>query len=168
MTELKESSFENTCGCTALDMPEWREMTEQIDCRAKQPSHVACVSEDLKCWGAWDTTLRAKSQGHHMTDRLEERGVERANLPRRSSLKGRERAIVNQTSSRSVSKLATLKKLLRDGVERIMRFPERADTILNWTELKEQKSQQKWICVWQFNLSQQVHINKTKHSTRCS
>ena len=36
---------------------------------------------------------RAQSQGHHTIDRLEERGVERESA-RRSSLKGRERAIV--------------------------------------------------------------------------
>ena len=38
---------------------------------------------------------------------------------RRSSLKGRERAIVNQTNTGTVSK-ATLGKLLTDGVERII------------------------------------------------
>ena len=32
------SAFENVCGCTALDMPKLKEMTEQIDCWAKQPS----------------------------------------------------------------------------------------------------------------------------------
>ncbi len=41
--------------------------------------------------------LRAQSQGHHTIDRLEERGVERGSA-RRSSLKGRERVIVNQTN----------------------------------------------------------------------
>ena len=41
--------------------------------------------------------LRAQSQGRHTIDRLEERGVERGSA-RRSSLKGRERAIVNQTN----------------------------------------------------------------------
>jgi len=47
------------------------------------------------------------------------------------SLKGRERAIVSQTNIGSVSK-ATLRKLLRDVVERIiMGFSERLDTILN-------------------------------------
>ena len=46
---------------TALDMPEWREMTEQTDWREKQPSQVACVSEDLKCWGTWDTTCEYKA-----------------------------------------------------------------------------------------------------------
>ena len=56
------SRLENTCGRTALDMPEWREMTEQIDWRAKQPSQVACFSEGLKCWGAWDTTYGHKAK----------------------------------------------------------------------------------------------------------
>ena len=65
--------------------------------------------------------LRAQSQGHHTVDRLEERGVERRSA-RRSSLKGRERAIVNQTNVGTVSK-ETLVKLLRDGVERIWAFP---------------------------------------------
>ena len=63
-----------------------------------------------------------QSQGHHTIDRLEERGVERESA-RRSSLKGRERAIVNQTNIGTVSK-AMLGKPLRDEVERI-------DTILN-------------------------------------
>ena len=39
--------------------------------------------------------LRAKNQGRHTIDRLEERGVEREST-RRMSLKGRESAIVNQ------------------------------------------------------------------------
>ena len=34
---------------TVLDVPESKEITEQIDWRAKQPSQAACVSEDLKC-----------------------------------------------------------------------------------------------------------------------
>ena len=65
--------------------------------------------------------LRAQSQGHHSIERLEERGVERGSA-RRSSLKGRERAIANQTNIATVLK-ATLGKLLRDGVERIWAFP---------------------------------------------
>ena len=55
-------------------------------------------------------------------DHLEERGVERGSA-RRSSLKGRQRAIVNQTHAGTVSK-ATLRKRLSDGVERV-------DTVLN-------------------------------------
>ena len=65
--------------------------------------------------------LRAQSQGHHTVDRPEERNVERGSA-RRSSLKGRERAIVNQTNIGTVSK-ATLGKLLRDEVECIWDFP---------------------------------------------
>ena len=41
--------------------------------------------------------LRAQSQGHHTIDCLEERGVERGRV-RQSSLKGRERVIVNQSN----------------------------------------------------------------------
>ena len=76
--------------------------------------------------------MRARSQGHHTIDRLEERGVERRSA-RRSSLKGREMVIVSQTNVGSVSK-TTLGKLLRDWVERIKKlfaFSERIDTILN-------------------------------------
>ena len=65
--------------------------------------------------------LRAQSQGHHPIDRLEERGVERGSA-RRSSLRGRERAIVNRTNIGTVSK-ATLGKRLRDGVDRLWAFP---------------------------------------------
>ena len=73
--------------------------------------------------------VRAQSQGHHIIDRLEERGVERGSA-RRSSLKGRERDIVSQTNIGTVSN-ATLGKLLRDGVERMWAFFECIDTILN-------------------------------------
>ena len=62
--------------------------------------------------------LRAQSQGHHTIDCLEERDVERGSV-RRSSFKERERAIISQTNIGTVSK-ATLGKLLRDGVERII------------------------------------------------
>ena len=66
--------------------------------------------------------LRAQSQRHHTIDRLGERGVERGGA-RRSSLKGRERAIVNQTNIGTVSK-AALGKPLRDGMgKRIWAFP---------------------------------------------
>ena len=54
--------------------------------------------------------LRALSQGHHTIDRLEERGVETESA-RGSSSKGRERAIVSQTNTGTVSK-ATVGKLL--------------------------------------------------------
>ena len=32
-------------------------MTEQIHRQAKQSSQVACFSEDLECWGAWDISV---------------------------------------------------------------------------------------------------------------
>ena len=64
---------------------------------------------------------RAQSQGHHSIDRLEERSEERGSA-RRSSFKGRERAIVSQTNIGTVSK-ATLGKFLRDVMERTWAFP---------------------------------------------
>ena len=74
--------------------------------------------------------LRAQSQAHHAINHLEETGVERGSA-RQSSLKGQERAIVNQTNIRTVSK-ATLGKHLRDGMDGApMGFSERIDTILN-------------------------------------
>ena len=81
--------------------------------------------------------MRAQSQSSNTIDGLEERGVERGSA-RRSSLKGRKRAVVNQTNTGTVSK-ATFGKFLRDVVERIgccccffvVFSPERTDTILN-------------------------------------
>ena len=65
------------------------------------------------------------------TSPREERGVGRGSS-RRSSLKGRERAIVSQTNIGTVSVRGNVGKLLIDGVERIwVFFPERIDTILN-------------------------------------
>ena len=54
-------------------------------------------------------------------DDLEERSVERGST-KRSSLRDRERAIVSQTNTGTVS-TATLGKLLTDGMERIWAFP---------------------------------------------
>ena len=115
------STSENSCGCTALDMPEWREITEQTDWWAKQPSEFACFSEDLKCWAASDTTCVHKAKGITplITWRREAWKEESVS---RSSLKGRERAIVNQTNIGTVSK-AMLGMLVRDGVDRIWAFP---------------------------------------------
>ena len=43
-------------------MPEWSEMTKQLDWRAKQISLVAWVSEDMKYWEAWDITCGPKAK----------------------------------------------------------------------------------------------------------
>ena len=37
MCQWSTSTFEEYCGCTVVDMPELKEMTEQIDWREKQP-----------------------------------------------------------------------------------------------------------------------------------
>ena len=62
MCHWSTSTLENSCGCTALDTTEWREMTVEIDWRAKQPSQAACVPEDLKYWRAWDTSCGHKAK----------------------------------------------------------------------------------------------------------
>ena len=121
-----------------LDLLEWRKTTEQIDWLAKQPSQVACFSEDLKCWEAWDTTCGHKV--NHITPSIawrREASKEEA-LDDLQSLKEQERAIVNQTNIGTVSK-GTLGKLLTDGLERICAFPS-ADTILNWIEMNSVSS----------------------------
>ena len=63
---------------TVLNMLESsrRKMTEQKMWRAEQPSQVASVLENLKCWGAWDTTCK-HSQAHHFVERHEERVAEK-------------------------------------------------------------------------------------------
>ena len=142
MCQWSTSTFKNSCGCTALDMPEWREATEQIDWRAKQPPRVACFSEDLKCWEAWDTNCgqKAKDIIPSITWRREALCVERWSA-RRSSLKGREKAIVSRTT---IGALAILKATLEGTSERrvgaYMGFSQRIDTILNWIELNWTKS----------------------------
>ena len=81
--------------------------------------HVAC-----------EFSMCDSVQGHHTIDSLEDRGVERGSA-RQTSLKGRERAIVNQTNIGTVSKV-TLGTFLRDGMERILFFLlffERIDTV---------------------------------------
>ena len=78
--------------------------------------------------------MRAQRQGRNTIDRLEERGYVERGSTRRSSLKGREKAIVRKTNIGTVSK-ATLGKLLRRGGAH-MGFSERVDTIFRCTELR--------------------------------
>ena len=62
-----------------------------------------------------------EAEEHHTVDRLRERGVKRGS-GRKSELKGRERGTINQTNIGTVSR-ATVRRLLRDGTERIWAFP---------------------------------------------
>ena len=103
MCQLSTSTLQNSYGCTALDMPEWREMAKQIDWPEKAAIKSGLRpgrSEVLRSLGHY---LWAQSQGHRTMDRLEERGVERESA-RRSSLKGRERATANQTNIGTILK----------------------------------------------------------------
>ena len=76
--------------------------------------------------------MRSQSQGHHIIDHLEERGVERGSA-RRSSLKGRERAIVSQTNIGTVLK-ATLGNFWEIKWSAYGLSECRIDTIWKWTE----------------------------------
>ena len=101
--------------------------------------HKWLVSEDLKCWGASDTTcMQAQSQRHHTIDHLEERGVERGST-------WWERADISQTNTEAVSK-ATLAKLLRDWIDSIygLSWGHRYHLELNSTELVCQYSAGTW------------------------
>ena len=99
----------------------WVNGNDRADWLAKQPSQVACFSEDLKCWEAWDTTC-----GHKAKDITPSIAWRREAWKEEAlddfPLKGRERAIVSQANIGTVSK-AILGKPQRDGVERIWAFP---------------------------------------------
>ena len=89
--------------------------------------------------------LRAHSLGHHTIDRLEERGVERGGDALRSSLKGRERAIVSQTNTETVSKAFFGKRLRGWAGAHIYGLHFRAHTILlelNRTENNERRDRE--------------------------
>ena len=102
---------------------------DSADRLAGKVTVTSCLHlERSKVLRSWRDYLRAQIQGHHTTDRLEETAVERGSA-RRSSLKGRERAIVSQKNIGTVSK-ATLRKLPTDGVERHMCSSERIDAVL--------------------------------------
>ena len=82
--------------------------------------HSGCL-ELATDWTAWSWCVRAG---------LLVFPSQKGGSARRVSLKGRERAVIDQTNIGTVSK-ATLGTLLRDGVERIWAFPSETDTILN-------------------------------------
>ena len=80
---------QNSCRCTALDMPERKELTDD---RVDRLAGKATTTSSLRLGRSeversFRHYLRAQSQGHHAIDRLEERGVEIGSA-RRSSLKG--------------------------------------------------------------------------------
>ena len=87
-----------------------------------------CVSKDIKCCGAWDTTRRPKALDD--TPFLEARGVERGSARRRrSSLKGNHRSVRSALELFQKQRCANLK---RQGGRRITGFP-----LSSWPELYE-------------------------------
>ena len=89
--------------------------------RADRLADDAAITSGLRLRGfEMLKELETQSQRHHAIDRLEERGRERG-MSRRSSRKGRERAVVSQTNVGAVS-VAILGKLPKDSLERIWAF----------------------------------------------
>ena len=137
------STFRNCSGCAGLDIPAWREMTEQIDWQSKQPSQMVCILEDLKCWGAWDTTCGPKTNGiAWLISQRREAWTEEA--LKWSSLKEWDRAIVSQTDIEIVIKGNIEKTPKRWGGTHNIGSSECINTILNWPELNSFTS-----CFWQ-------------------
>ena len=127
MCQCSTSTFEDSpCECTVLvDMPESRDVTEQINWRGKkQPSQVACVSEDLK-WRSRTLRVRASTKPRTSHHRSPER-----------TRKGHRRSDEHWKCFRGIM----AKLSLREGVERIWVFHERVDIIVNWSEPKLAKA----------------------------
>ena len=108
--------------------------SSSFTCRADRLAGKATITGGL-CLGRYEVLrslrhyLRAQCQGHHTIDRLQERGVERGSV-QRSSLRGRERAIINQTNTGTVPKATFWETPERRGGAHIG-LPECIYTILN-------------------------------------
>ena len=117
MCRWSTSTFGNPCGCTARYMPEWSEYrrpSRQTGGQRNEHKWFASRKEVLR---SLRLSARTKPRVYHSIDRLEERGVKRGSF-RRSSLRGRERVILNQTNTGNV-----LKATSERGVERMWAFP---------------------------------------------
>ena len=85
----------------------------------KKPTHIR---GGILLKSLWHYTCGHKAKDTTPLIAWRREGIARGSSQQRSSLRGRERAIVNQTNIRTVSR-ATLGKLLRDGEERTRAFP---------------------------------------------
>ena len=106
--------------------------------QSMHPLQMAYVSEDLKCWGAWDSTSRHRTQGHHTIDRLEERQAQKEealdDLPWKDV---QERAIVNpmNTGTFSQTRWGNLWEMGWSVYIFFLPLADRHHLELNWTEL---------------------------------
>ena len=102
-------------------------MIKQIDWRAKQPTHGLFLGRS-EVFRSLRHYLREQSQAHsHTIDRLEEKGVDTGSASR-SSLKGRQMAIVRRTRIGTAGNLGETSER-RGGAH--VDFFERIDSILN-------------------------------------
>ena len=149
MCQWTTSTVKNSLGCTALDMLGWREMTEQIDWQEKQPSQVACVSEDLKCWAAWGH--KAKNITPSVAWRREvwtEEAVD--DLPWKD-----ERRPPSTRQTLELFQRQHPGNLWEMGWSAYMGFSKHIETVLNWTEpnkalssMTAKNTHQQHVLVW--------------------
>ena len=133
-----------------LDIPEWSEMTEQIEWRVKQPSQLASVSQDLKCWGAWDSTCCHKAKDITPSIAWRSEAWEMEALDDLPSKDDSGPSSVGWTLEPFLK--VTLWKLLRDRMERINYIP-------TWTELN-------WARSWRVTRPK-ARLRCAKMSTAC-
>ena len=119
------------CRCTALDILDSGEMTEQnrLWCKVL-PSQMPCILEDLKLFETLAAVTKWRSSDHWLPG--EDRCIKRKHL-----MISLERAIVNQMNIGMFSK-ATLEKLW-DSIEHIWAFLSSqipSKTERNWTKLR--------------------------------
>ena len=99
---------------------------------AWQLLQAACLSKELKCWGAWDTTYGHKAKNIRPPIAWSKRGVEKASA-RRSPLKGRERAIVMQSDEHCNCFNGNAGETPERRGGALVGLAMHVDTILNWT-----------------------------------
>ena len=119
-------TFENSCGCTALDMPEWRETTEQI----LRLAGKATLTNGLPLLGrevlrSLRRTLPAgtKPRTSHRRPSGGERREKARGSARRDYLPAWKDERGPSSIRRTLEPFQRLGKLLRDGIERIRAFP---------------------------------------------
>ena len=115
----------------------WRKMTKQAERQAKQPSQMACISGDLKCWGAWDTTCKHKAKD--IAPSIAWRRCMKRGSAWWSSLEGKRNGHHQSDKYWNCFK-AMSKKLLKDGKAHVGFFKS-TDTILNCTWNVKHKNQ---------------------------
>ena len=151
------STLKNSCGCTALDMPEWKEMTEHVCCGQsnqwkwlaldmpewkEMTEHVCCGQSNQWKWLASQKSevfrslrryLQAQCQGHH---NHWSPGGERCGKRKRSItfLEKMRKGCHQSDEHWNCFKLGNVGEASERQGGTHVGFPKCIDTILNWTD----------------------------------